>query len=160
MPSPHREGGKLCLPDEVERSWPPPAVPVMRRPRSRPRRAGKKHRRHGVVSVTPLRRCAHLTLALILLIQGPQAVEQQVLIVRDLAPAVRDDAAAEAAGRNDGGGLAELSLHARDHAVEHGRRTENAAGAHGLDRVGADALFRRVERDVRQLRRAACERLE
>ena len=74
--------------------------------------------------------------------------------------AASTDAAAEAAGRNDGGGLAELGLHALDHAVEHGGRAVDTAGAHGLDRVGADALFRRVERDVRQLRRAACERLE
>lgn len=27
MPSPRREGGKLCLPDEVERSRPSPAAP-------------------------------------------------------------------------------------------------------------------------------------
>ena len=73
---------------------------------------------------------------------------------------MRDDDAAEAAGRDDGGRLAELILHALDHTVEHGGRTVDAAGAHGLDGVGTDALFRCVERDVRQLRRAACERLE
>ena len=46
--------------------------------------------------MTPMRRCARLTLALIFMVQFPQPVEQQVLFIDDLAPAVRDDDAAEA----------------------------------------------------------------
>ena len=55
--------------------------------------------------------------------------------------------------------FAELRFHSFDHAVNHAGCSENDSGAHTVNRIVADRMFRRFQADARELRRAVGQRV-
>jgi len=86
----------------------------------------------------------------VLPVQGPQALEDKVAVVDYLPAAVAHDALGKAARGNHRAAVAQLRLHALDHAVQQRRRAVDRAGAHAVHRVGGHHLFRRDDGDVGQ----------
>lgn len=96
---------------------------------------------------------AKLFLSVILLIDVPQALHQQILVIEHLVAAVAHDHRGVAAGGHDGGGLplGQNLPDAVDDAVQHPGGAVDNAGAHAVLGVFADEALGVLQGDVRQL---------
>ena len=93
------------------------------------------------------------------LVDDVQPMQEQVTLKRDLVPAERYDVRRNAARCDYGGRMAQLLLHAVEHAVEHCRGAVHYAASHGVHSIAGDYVARLVKVDAGKLRRAACERV-